>query len=256
MAKYKIGITEAGDASVNLNWETKTELIDGAILITKNVSSEFRAAVMRHCEKVIVHATVTGFGGSVLEPGVPKPVESLAKVMALLRAGFPQEKIVIRVDPIIPTEKGLKTALETIEMFMEKGFSRYRISVIDMYPHVRERFAMAGLPLPYGEQMYASRDRFDAVDAMLLEVKCFWENAGNRPRDLRIESCAEPWLTEAISYGCISAHDLSLLNLDPYESDTAGRQRQHCMCYSGKKELLFDRHPCRHNCLYCYWTNT
>lgn len=253
MAIYTIGITEAGDAGVDLSWEKKIEMVDGAILITKNVSPEFRDAVISHCEKVVIHATVTGFGGSVLEPGVPKPVESLSKVMELVRAGFPQERVVIRVDPIIPTKKGLNTALETMEMFMEMGFTRYRISVIDMHPHVRERFTRAGLPLPYGKQMYANKEQFYDVDAMLLEARTFWENNGRRLGDLRIESCAEPWLTEAIACGCISARDLSLMNLDPYKSDSAGHQRQHCMCYSGKKELLGDRHPCRHDCLYCYW---
>ena len=221
MAKYMIGVTEAGDASVNLQWEKTLEKVDGAILVTKNVSKDFRAAVMRSPNKVIVHATVTGFGGTILEPNVPRASESLENTMGLLCDGFPQERIVVRVDPIIPTEKGLDTALSTIELFMAEGFSRYRISVIDMYPHVRERFSKTGL--------------------------------GNRPGELRIESCAEPWLKEPIPCGCVSSYDLSLLGLDPSEADSVGPQRQHCMCYSGKKELLSSRHPCRHNCLYCYW---
>lgn len=253
MAKYSIGITEAGDAGVDLSWEKKLEKVDGAILITKNVSRDFRAAVMRNSSKVIVHATVTGFGGSVLEPNVPLARESLENVMLLLCDGFTQERVVIRVDPIIPTEKGLNTALATIEMFMAEGFSRYRISVIDMYQHVRERFVKTGLPLPYGDKMYAGTEQMCLVDAMLLEAKAFWEYLGKRPGELRVESCAEPWLKEPISCGCISSYDLSLLGLDPNESDSVGPQRQHCMCYSGKKELLSFRHPCRHNCLYCYW---
>ena len=218
MAKYSIGITEAGDAGVDLSWEKKLEKVDGAILITKNVSRDFRAAVMRNTSKVIVHATVTGFGGTVLEPNVPLPRESLENVMLLLCDGFPQERV-----------------------------------VIDMYQHVRERFVKTGLPLPYGDKMYAGTEQMCLVDAMLLEAKAFWEYLGNRPGELRVESCAEPWLKEPISCGCISSYDLSLLDLDPNESDSVGPQRQHCMCYSGKKELLSSRHPCRHNCLYCYW---
>ena len=71
MAKYSIGVTEAGDAGVDLSWEKKLGDVDGAILITKNVTPDFRAAVMRNTDKVIVHATVTGFGGSILELNVP-----------------------------------------------------------------------------------------------------------------------------------------------------------------------------------------
>ena len=51
MAKYMIGVTEAGDASVNLQWEKTLEKVDGAILVTKNVSKDFRAAVMRSPNK-------------------------------------------------------------------------------------------------------------------------------------------------------------------------------------------------------------
>ena len=109
------------------------------------------------------------------------------------------------------------------------------------------------LPLPYGDKMYAGTEQMGLVDAMLLETKAFWEYLGNRPGELRIESCAEPWLKEPIPCGCVSSYDLSLLGLDPSEADSVGPQRQHCMCYSGKKELLSSRHPCRHNCLYCYW---
>ena len=67
MAKYMIGVTEAGDASVNLQWEKTLEKVDGAILVTKNVSKDFRAAVMRSPNKVIVHATVTGFAICLLD---------------------------------------------------------------------------------------------------------------------------------------------------------------------------------------------
>ena len=253
MAKYSIGVTEAGDAGVDLSWEKKLGDVDGAILITKNVTPDFRAAVMRNTDKVFVHATVTGFGGSILELNVPRASKSLENVMALLCDGFPQERVVIRVDPIIPTEKGLDTALATIEMFMAEAFARYRISVIDMYPHVRDRFTRAGLPLPYGGNKYAGTEQLGLVDAMILEAKTFWEYLGNRPGELRIESCAEPWLKEPIPCGCVSAYDLALLGLDPSESDSVGWQRQNCMCYSGKKELLSCRHPCKHNCLYCYW---
>lgn len=253
MAKYSIGITEAGDAGVDLSWEKKLDKLDGALVITKNVSADFQDAVLRNARKLIVHATVTGFGGSILEPRVPHPTESLAKIIALVRDGFPQERITIRVDPIIPTEKGLNTALTTIESFMEEGFGRYRISVIDMYPHVRSRFLKAGLPLPYGENMFAGKEQMEAVDAMIVEARAFWANEGNRSGELRVESCAEPYLKEPVPCGCISSHDLELLGLDPNEVDSVGRQRSHCMCYSGKRELLASRHPCRHNCLYCYW---
>lgn len=254
MAKYRIGVTEAGDAGLDLSWADRLDMVDGAIVITKQVTPEFQAKVMANERKLIIHATCTGYGGTVVEPMVPTPQQQHDAVMDLASAGFPREKIVIRVDPIIPTNKGLTKAMEVIEMFMDDGFSRFRISVIDMYPHVRARFGAAGLPLPYGEGVFSpNRDQTEMTDGMLQEVREYWANLGKSVCDLRIEACAENRLKNAVSRGCVSALDLALLRLDPRESDSAGNQRPGCMCYSGKTELLRHYQRCGHNCLYCYW---
>jgi len=253
MAKYKIGITEAGDAGLDLSWAKKLDSVDGAILITKQATPGFQQLVLENKKKFIVHATVTGYGGTVLEPNVPPYAEELAAVESLVSYGFPREKVVIRVDPIIPTEKGLKRAEDVFLAAMDMGFARYRVSVIDMYPHVRVRFQTCGLPLPYGNSMFAGRESLEAIDELLSEMENAWRDMGHQSADLRIESCAEPYLYEPIPCGCISEMDLRLLGLDTSDVDSLGAQRTHCMCYSGKTELLRHRHPCKHNCLYCYW---
>lgn len=138
--------------------------------------------------------------------------------------------------------------------FMEMGFQRYRVSVIDMYPHARSRFKKAGLPLPYGDNGFApSQAQLSKVDDMLRQAKQFWEGLDNG-KVLRIESCAEPGLTEPIACGCISDYDLNLLGFsEDAESNGAGYQRKGCMCYAGKTELLKHKTRCPHGCLYCYW---
>lgn len=253
MPKYKIGVTEAGDAGADLSWVNEINNVHGAIVITKRISPDFYDAVLAHKDKLIVHATLTGYGHSVLEPGVPSPYEEFDAINTLVRGGFPQEKVVIRVDPIIPTEKGLKTALNAIKCCMDVGFKRFRISVIDMYPHVRQRFKEAGLPLPYGEQTFANREQMQLVDTMLKEAIAYWVNEGHPASELRIEACAEPYLNVPLKSGCISEYDLRLLGLDADDADSTGYQRKACMCYSGKTELLRHKHRCEHNCLYCYW---
>lgn len=258
MATYKIGITEAGDAGLDLSWVGKLDTVDGAVVITKGITSGFHKAVLANKDKLIVHATITGFGGSVLEPNVPPASKELIAIKTLVNDGFPIEKMVIRVDPIIPTEKGIYTAADVIKTFMHFGFSRFRVSIIDMYPHVRERFKGAGLPLPYGESGFLpSAKQVHAVDEMLKEVSEYWQSlTGQVPFSdgLRIEGCAEPGLTNVIHCGCISDYDLNLLGLPVNsEMDSAGYQRPHCMCYSGKRELLKSKKRCGHGCLYCYW---
>ena len=254
MPKYKIGITEAGDAGIDLSWVDKLNSVDGAVLITKNITPDFIAEVLKHQDKIILHATVTGFGGTVIEPNVPTPCDEFIVIMSLIKDGFPQEKIVIRIDPIVPTPKGIHTAYQTMQLYMKMGFSRYRISVLDMYPHVRERFAKHNIKLPYAPDSFSANDsQMRSVDEMLYRAKIFWRCVdGSDP--LRIESCAEPKLKEPIMCGCISSYDLNLLGLeDDTENDSVGYQRKNCLCYAGKVELLEHKRRCPHNCLYCYW---
>ena len=60
MALYKIGITEAGDAGVDLSWEEKLDDVDAAVLITKCVSPDFFDAALKHKDKLVIHTTITG----------------------------------------------------------------------------------------------------------------------------------------------------------------------------------------------------
>lgn len=203
MSKYKIGVTEAGDAGLDLSWVNKLGTIDGAVVITKRVSSEFREAVLANKDKLIVHATTTGFGGSIIEPNVPTVAYQFKSVLKLVEDGFPKDKVVIRVDPLIPTARGLETALNVIKKFMDAGFSRYRISVIDMYPHARKRFTEAGLPLPYGDGFKSRKRQFKLVDNMLIAAKEYWCKSNNS-EELRIEACAEPELNEPIQCGWLN----------------------------------------------------
>ena len=72
----RIGITERGDAGLDLSWLKKTDACDGMVLITKNANDRFAGAVMELRAKnfpCVVHATCTEWGGTRLEPFVPRP---------------------------------------------------------------------------------------------------------------------------------------------------------------------------------------
>ena len=205
MAKYKIGITERGDAGIDLSWVEKLDQVDGAVVITKIITDGFRDAVLKNKDKLILHLTVTGYGGTVLEKNVPTMEESFALAKELVDKGFPKEKIVIRVDPTIPTKKGVALARKVITTFLATGFHRFRVSVIDMYPHVIERFQKAGLPSPYpGSRMSPTDDQMDLVDEMFFELADSFEPGVG---SMRIECCAEPHLVFPVQCGCISAYD-------------------------------------------------
>lgn len=257
MAKYRIGITEAGDAGLDLSWVDKLNDVDGAVVITKQITDSFINAALTNQEKLIIHLTCTGYGGKCIEPNVPCVQDEIVALERLIQSGFTKEKVVIRIDPIIPTAYGLGVAETVFKIFINHGFNRFRVSLIDMYPHVRKRFIEAGIKPPYGNFYFSPNQRQKMeTDYMLESIRRYWEISTfhNSVNDcLRIECCAEPELTKAIQCGCISAYDLNLLGISDESVDSIGYQRKNCLCYSGKTELLVSKHPCAHECLYCYW---
>ena len=271
----KIGITEAGDASFDYSWVDKINDMNMAILITKNITDEFIEKIMEVKHKVILHATCTGYGGTVLEKNVPDYKQQLDQVKKLISLGFPAEQIVIRVDPIIPTQKGFGNLLKVVS-YIHKDVKRFRISILDNYKHVQERFKKNGLPVLYNGNFQASDEDFENVDSVLRQMKSIY--------GVTFESCAEPKLTETEKTGCVSAKDFAIFGLK-IDTTEKSNQRRECLCIAGKTELLShkrygfckkfgiddsiggscgignnckdcDNHEnfgCKNACLYCYW---
>lgn len=244
----RIGITERGDAGLDLSWSKKLDSVDAAILITKNITPQFIKEVIKHSDKKLkVHCTMTGWGGTQIERNVPEMSKQIDALEDLVIAGFSRKMIVGRVDPIIPSAEGIDRACFAIRNFIEYGIKEIRVSIVDMYPHARSRFSTNGIEAPYGSNFLPSRWQVSKVDKMLSYFL-------NENPNVTFYSCAEPGLTNAKPVGCISKKDLCDWGFSvPDEEYTVGCQRKNCLCYAGKTELLERRGQCLHNCLYCYW---
>ena len=57
----------------------------------------------------------------------------------LFEAGYPKERVVLRIDPIIPTERGIQNFFYMCNMGIVKGITRYRSSIMQLYQHSAER---------------------------------------------------------------------------------------------------------------------
>jgi hypothetical protein len=234
----KIGITERGDAALDLSWKKWVqEDKKPAVLITKDPRTLFLHLEGR--DNVIVHCTITGNGGTVLEPNV-RPYTSALTGLHLIEGLLGIERVVLRIDPIIPYGKYLGRAAsvaETAAIAYQKDL-RTRISFMDNYNHVKERWANAALaPLPYD---------FHAciIDRMNAELRI-----RNALKPLpQPEVCGEPGFK---CTGCISKLDCEILGVEP--SKGTSQQRKACACLSLKHELLKSKGRCAHQCLYCYW---
>ena len=237
----KIGITESGEVAYNL--DVFDRLCDANIIITKSLTDKLINKLVENKEKCILHLTCTGMGGSKLEPFVPTLDKTFEQFTKLIDKGFPVKHVVLRIDPIVPTTKGIDTAVNVLRKFRHSGITRCRYSVMDMYQHVKERFAENNIPLPY-ESFHAPQINRQMCHAA-LQLKCQFLG-------MELEACGEPDI-ESIS--CISQKDVDILGVD-IELVGEKQQRKTCHCPANKTELIKGKpHRCNNACLYCFWKN-
>lgn len=255
----QIGITERGDAALNTSWKKWVENGQPAILITKNVIKlieENKQLLLNG--NVIIHATVTGLGGTRWEPNVPNYKKVLEFLEKQIRYGFPKERLVIRCDPIFipfmaPETQSLfdyKSIISEILNFAIDNDLRYRISFFDYYPHVRERVKTLPQTLVI-EKLNQIQPELHA-DILLRQgfLAMLEDYITTRGKKTKVEICGEPGLP---CTGCLSKKDLDIFGIELDKDPETGVQRPACACLGIKRELLDNKHPCAHGCLYCYW---
>jgi hypothetical protein len=238
----KIGITEQGDAALDESWDSWFRENKPTILITKSPTKLIE--IFRHnfysveSKNLMVHCTITGFGGTKVEPNVLSAIKEYPGY--LFWAKHLRQRCVLRVDPIVPTEKGINTAIlviqETVNKTENPSKQSIRISFMDNYAHVKYRFKQNRIPvLPYN------------FHASLIERKEALKKLQSIT-EAEITICGEP---DMPSRGCVSEHECNLFGIE----FTGGQanQRAACQCSAQKQELLVKRHRCEHQCLYCYW---
>jgi hypothetical protein len=219
---------------LNLVWleALRRGVVDGVIAITKAPQNLLGRTLP---EQVVVHCTVTGHGGSDIEPGVQPPEVTLVAYHDLVDR-YGSERIVLRIDPILACDEAMVGRAEEVAQQAE---GRVRISFMDFYYHARQRFLREGIEYDqpdFHAPQSLRRKLWDRFDALV-------------PRGEVLEVCAEPGL---VCPGCVSERDVAARGLEGLSGEV-GKQRKHCCCVAEKKELLASRERCAHECLYCYW---
>lgn len=246
--KY-VGITETYDPCFVPDWETR--LLEANVVISKELSDEMVEKLLIVQDRVIFHHTVTGQGGTVLEPHVKTPEHEFEQFVKLVDRGFDTTHYVLRLDPIVLLNKECQDNIYKV-LDMWSGYAkehgivfRCRVSVVDLYPHAVLRMRNKGVTLLW-KNFKAPMSVFRRTEEIL----------GKYTEWLYFESCAETELTADFidKLGCVSYKDLSLLHVngDSY-GQPVNKQRDDCQCLAKRQILGTIPRRCPHGCLYCFW---
>lgn len=231
-----VGITENGDAAVDYSWYNKIGSSLFSVIITKKATPQFVRSVIEKREKIILHLTCTGWGGTQLEPNAYEVEKTRDAFDCLISQGFPIAQIVLRVDPVIPTQQGIERVELVLQAFADSGIKRLRYSFIDNFPRIRSTMHAMGFDLPW-ETIHASQKQRDLFYSLIVHYPQF-----------QYESCAEK---DEHKLGCISPRDFEVLHLDVPKLKRA-HIRPGCLCCTLKTELLESTKLCPIGCAYCY----
>jgi hypothetical protein len=240
----EVGITEGSDPSIEtINWQKWVfEFKRPAILISKDPMQMFNQLRQHEDANVINHCTITGLAKTDLEPNSPTVPLAIQGFFNLAKL-FGPERVVLRIDPIFPYGDFLARAIAIHKKVTREWSKQYpenkirvRISFMDMYPHVIDRFAKLKIDIPWGIDFHAPLARRSLV----------WRHLGQP------EVCGEPGISVV---GCVSNYDLDILGVKKRTTAVTG-QRRACACLAVKRELQPRRGHCALKCAYCYWRAT
>lgn len=215
-----------------------------------------------HAGAVLLNLTVTGLGGTALEPGIPPHDSILKSTGALIDSGLIEpEAVILRYDPLI----AVRTAdgpLRNIDIglftgiargFRRLGVERIKVSAVDYgYAHVSRRLARHGIEPRECDANAAcafvdEMNRVCAEMGMRVDVCC---NPAARTNETTA-GCIDGTLINAILEKRGAAHRVSIR---PHNE--IGRQRPGCRCtwstdigYSPGIPGCFTSDGA---CLYCY----
>jgi hypothetical protein len=227
------------------------ENIHTLVIWTKNPASLLAnrslSELLNKLDQIYLNLTVTGLGGSFLEPKVPTPGEVFQWMPDIIKLIGSPKRVSLRYDPLIEVadRQGNHFSNITHEIFMpilresaRLGIPIIRTSYATAYRKVLTRFKRLGLKFiehPLEEVIYFIREIM-MVEASRLGIE--------------VRTCVVPHLTE--SGGCVDGN--LLRELHPYKEhcSIARDQSQREWCHCTKSQDIGNWDSCANGCLYCY----
>lgn len=197
-------------------------------------------------EQIYVLLTVTGLGGTALEPCAPATDQVFPQLPQIIDFIGSAERLAIRYDPLVDVIGPNEARISNIDTNMFEavlrpasglGIKRVIVSYVTVYQKVEKRLRQNG---------------FRIIEHSIEEIADFIRNQ-MIPRaeklGMKLSTCVRPDLTVK---GCIDGETLMQLHprREPCSLAKDKSQREDCHCT--KSTDIGEWFACYHNCLYCY----
>ena len=200
-------------------------------------------------DQLYLHFTITGLGGTEVEPGVPDHRAALAELPALASLTGDPRRISVRFDPILFWEEGgerrsnIGLFPEVTEAAVAVGIGDVRVSFAQWYGKAVRRAALRRFDF-YAPSEAEQRSR--ALELAAIAAA----------RGLVLHACSQPALVGVPGMRPSACIDGALLgSLHPRREAAAGRkdksQREACLC-TESIDIGSYAQACPHGCVYCY----
>ncbi len=234
--------------------EIGTENIHTLMVWTKNPQNMLTHPKLRktleELNQVCVLLTITGLGGTVLEPQVPTKDEVFRQLPAIIDFLGSPKRLAIRYDPLIEVIYQERDRISNIDTDLFEdvlnrahtlGIERVIVSYVTVYQKVKKRLEQNGLRI---------------IEHPIEEIVDFIKNEmmpRAESRGMELSTCVLPDLT---AKGCIDGATLCGLHPQKELCSLAKDRSQREDCHCTKSIDIGQWFACYHNCLYCYGNPT
>jgi len=220
------------------------QAVHSIVIWTKNARNMLGhralSETLRRYDQLFLHFSITGMGGSALEPGIPPMEESLELLPGLIEMVKGPERISVRFDPIVNLRMdnraytNLDRFPEIAKELSQLGIKRVTTSWMTVYKKVTRRLEYYGIePISFDWQQQAD---------FLLDQCRQW--------GLQLHACCVEGMPLS---RCIDGPALQALHPkgEKCSQAKAGGQRPGCGC-TASKDIGWYSQICGGGCVYCY----
>lgn len=251
--EYQIGINNGGDASTDLSIFSRLKPLFNIIITRDLRNPEFQSLLLKHRDIIILHYVVTGWGGTPMEPYTPDVRGSFQLLQNLISKGFPVDQIVLRIDPIIPNEAGLKALDLVLQAYSRTNIKRVRYKYFLHTNELLQRQSWFQV-CNFVKNPYYSEERNKVFySAAAWHRKAVNEILKRYEWTFTYESCdrSDSQISEH-ALGCISMKDLRIMGIPNIDVLETLKDNHNCRCPVNKRELMPNRTTqCPLRCVHC-----